>query len=111
MNRRIKMKQLKQENKRLKELSKPMMKCWSCCVPDGYHVLALQREEVFDPDRGYMINDLYIRQILARDLADSLSDVIEVDGPIDTGNILGESVVKYIGRVRVLAPDDKEEWK
>lgn len=105
MNRRIKMKKLKQENKRLNELLKPKTKGYGCYIPTVHHILTLQCEEVFDPYRVHMIDELYIRQKLARDLADSLFDVIETDGPIETGNILGEPVVKYIGRVRVLAPD------
>ena len=102
MNRRIKMKKLKQENAYLKEsLKYAKVPQWSPPLPSVATLVAAYDHDGFLPES-------VIPEILYQDLANEVKKYMVIEGPDIRSDIFGREIGVYRGIVKVVIPETKE---
>lgn len=102
MNRRIKMKKLKQKNAYLKKLLKyEKAPQWTQPLPSVATLVVAYNHDGFMPVS-------MIPEVLARDLAKEIRNYMVIEGPEYTENSLKQDYALYRGVIKVVIPETKE---
>lgn len=105
MNRRIKMKKLKQKNAYLKKLLKyEKAPQWTQPLPSVATLVVAYNHDGFMPVS-------MIPEVLARDLAKEIRNYMVIEGPETRKDALGLETSLYRGVIKVVIPEPKENQR